>query len=177
MTDLSKMVEGSIDWPVGGEIYKLSPIKIKGMGLFTRWVENKYIDDMVKISESLENGGAEFLTKALKAKPTGIELSEKVSQVMVTLEGTKELIYISLKQNHSEITREKVDEIITFENLKLAQDLLDSVSGFGSKDSGKKGKKKKKKREDSGEDSKKKLLTGEKPSVSSPQSTAGHQSK
>ncbi len=151
MADLSKMSGQGIDWPVGGKVYKLSPVKLKEMGAFTQWVENKYIKDMTKVAENLPEGKQnEFLVEALKKTPTGIELSIKVGEAMVTIEGTKELIYISLKKHHSDITREEVNKIVTFENLKLAQDLLDKTSGF----------KKTKKNKEGKEDTKKKALSG-----------------
>lgn len=178
MVDLSAMVEGSLDWPVDGKIYKLDPIKIKEMGSFTQWVENKYIQDMIKISESLpQDKSTDFLTKALKEKPSGIELTERVSKAMSTLEGTKELLFLSLRKNHLDMTREKLDEIVTFKNIRLAQDLLDSVSGFTQKkEDEKKADGEDSKNEDENPDEKKKV-TGGQSSASSRRLMDGPQNK
>lgn len=131
MPDVNQMTAKPLEWPIGDKVYKFGLLDVDDLGEFNAWVLNKHIKAAHKVAAALKGfEKQEYLMSVLKELPHGTELDMMAAREMTSVEGIRKMIHLSLKKINSSITEEEVKKIVTIENLKELQNVVDKLSGF-----------------------------------------------
>jgi len=110
---------------VDGKAYCMSPLKDRDFGEFELWLQDRCIDLARRNTEGLAPGDKEILRCAVdKAMKLTISSPEALDRMM-TIDGASELLYLSLRAEHPDITYEEARRLCTrAEVLKVCMDRI-----------------------------------------------------
>lgn len=92
-----------------GRTYYMSPMRDGDYGEFEAWVQDRYLSLAKRNLRDLEAADRETLLKAALDKAGSITIySPEAIQLMVSIDGTAKLIWLSLRHRHSEVTEQQV---------------------------------------------------------------------
>jgi len=132
LTDAAKAV---LMFDFEGREYRLSPLDYKDLGELERWVETLPYERARRKLEALGDMATPEMKKQIIAdaeaiaQTSGIE-SETYVRAIATLTGTAYCLYLCLRHEHPDITRDIAASIVTIDKLVEWQERIDRVSGL-----------------------------------------------
>ena len=135
MSKLGTASKAPFIFVVGGREYQLAPTEIADLGEFEKWLEVRPFEAARKQMKALGDmltpeATSIILEGAQKAADNSAIDTLSYAQRMASLEGTIYMMWLSLRKNHPDITREEVGAFVTIDNLQEWQDRLDQVTGM-----------------------------------------------
>jgi len=112
MSDLTKMVTKTKQVEIDGEVYTFQQMNIKDWSVLHEFAEDEYYADMKKRLAALPVESEQF--KQLADKIQTAKRSEIIPELIEYTAGVKASIlqaWLMLKHNHSEITKEQVENL------------------------------------------------------------------
>ena len=136
MGEMAKLAGVPVSVKLGDKEYELRPLKPADLGELEVYLEERQLE---KAKKQLELMGAEI--NALERekilsdarKPISLASGEMV-QFLASVSGTIYLLWLCLRDKY-ELTKENVEELISFENLDEIQKSVDKASGLGGEES------------------------------------------
>ncbi|HAI11074.1 MAG TPA: hypothetical protein DCM28_05175 [Phycisphaerales bacterium] len=126
MSDLSTVTAAPIEIELGSKTYKMRPLTIADLGDFENWVRQKIIANSMHAARDLPARDRRDLTsEAINAASRVTYDSREAQGMMQSIEGAGQLIYLSLRHEHPDITREQV--VSKLANVQQFSNLADSL--------------------------------------------------
>lgn len=109
MSDLSTVTAASIEIQLGGQPYQMRPLTIADLGEFENWVRQKIIANTMHAARDLPPMDRRDLTsESINAASRVTYDSREAQGMMQSIEGAGQLMYLSLRHKHPDITREVI---------------------------------------------------------------------
>jgi len=94
---------------MGGKVYTVSPLQDRDYGEFERWVQDRYLDVATRNVDKIPSENREaFLQHAYDTAAEITIHSDRALSLMVTVEGSAFLLWLSVRRDHPEATYEEV---------------------------------------------------------------------
>lgn len=134
MIDIASATNEPLEVNISGVTLKLRQLSIGELfGYFSQKVKSELIRDGLEIADSLS--GSErlsFLSNMHRSLPTGSDLIDKSNERMETIEGIKELFYLSSRDYDEDITIDSFNNLITLNNLDDMAMYVTWIAGIDS---------------------------------------------
>ena len=123
----------------GGREYSFSPLTIADLGALERWMETLPIERARRRiaawgPDITPEQRAEIIAKAEEAAAKSTAMSVDSAQLINSVEGTVYLLYLALRGEQPDITREQVAKMVKPDQLEEWQDKLDRLAGLAGDD-------------------------------------------
>lgn len=126
MSDLSTVTAAMIEIQLGGQAYKMRPLTIADLGDFENWVRQKIIANAMHAARDLPARDRRDLTsESINAASRVTYDSPEAQGMMQSIEGAGQLMHLSLRHEHPDLTREQVISKLT--NVKQFSELAESL--------------------------------------------------
>jgi hypothetical protein len=111
---------------IGGQVYRISPLRDRDFGEFERWVQDRYLDVARRNLEGLNETDKVTLLKCAYEKAASLSISSPESlKLMTTIDGAAMLMYLSLRREQPDITYNKAIELTT--DAKMVKFCMDKI--------------------------------------------------
>ena len=127
MSDLAEMAAEPIQIKVKGEIYTLAPMNLGDWAELQRWAEEEVFKDLQRRLQYLPEKDRELLVKRIMTMPYK-DLRIEASNRMYGANASGFQLWLQLRHHHPEITLEKAQELLTFEQFHELSDRLEGGS-------------------------------------------------
>jgi len=127
-TDMSKMTSAPRDIVIKGETFTFSNLNMQDLARFEEWAKQQHIRTL---KEALRDEEPEVRASVLAKVKLSVS-SEEVAEITGSYNGLIYLLWLALKKNHKDITREQIGELFDPTEISEMDSLVDSLSGYGS---------------------------------------------
>ena len=132
MTNVSELVGEVREITLGNTTLKVRQLKIKE--LFSHFensaVESK-INEAKKISENLcGDDKVKFMLKVWDTLPKGEKLTNLATEIMTTMPGVIDMIYMAAKDLNKDLTEDHVKGLVSIDNIDDVGSVVAWISGF-----------------------------------------------
>lgn len=136
MDSLAGLTKAPIFLESDGKEYELSPMTPRDLGFVSkqlalisiREAENmlRELGDTIGVEERIE------IVKESRTRSRAMRnmANPEAQEVLETIEGVQLMLWVCLRTKHPGITKEQAGEIMSFKNLQVIVDLVDSASGY-----------------------------------------------
>ncbi len=137
MATLAEATQAPTTIKIGDKAYRLSPLTLFDYGVVDKWLTmlpfERAAGKMAAMGDALTQTMQDlFLAQAEEeSKAAGIG-HESAASGLSTVEGTAMILWLSIKKEYPEITRQAAAELISADTLEDWQKALDDVSGMSS---------------------------------------------
>jgi hypothetical protein len=126
MSDLSTVTAAPIEIELGGKTFKMRPLSIADLGEFENWVRQKIISNAMHAARDLPARDRRDLTSEAISIASSVTYDSREAQgMMQSIEGAGQLVCLSLRREHPDITREQVVSMLA--NVKQFSELAESL--------------------------------------------------
>ena len=127
---------------IGGHKLEIRQLSIKEIfGFFEQKIKDVKIKEAQEMSLIMDaSTRKEFLIDVWKNLPSGTELTDKVTDLMASIDGVYDILYLASK-DYSDITLEGIKDSIDFKNIGELTPVINWIAGMedvGSDDGGEK---------------------------------------
>ena len=138
MTNLPDMAGAAAEIELNGSSYRTHRLNIDDWAEFEQWVDDTPIrqaarnlnrippDLQMKIMQQAQDAAS----AASEEDP--IKRAGRITSRMSSMSGIGFLTWLTLRQDHPDLTRKTVAGMITLDNLPYVQQRLDAINGFSS---------------------------------------------
>ena len=138
MTNLPDMAGAMAEIELGGKTYRMHRLNVDDFAEFEQWVDDIPIRQAARnidilppdLQMKMMQQAQDTASAASEADP--IKRQERIKSQMMSMGGIGYLIWLSLRQDHPDLTRKTAVGMITLDNLPYVQQRLDEINGFSS---------------------------------------------
>ncbi len=140
MTELSTATKARLEIKFEGKSYWLTPFELEDMGEIVKKLTTIPFEDMARQMEALGDKLTDALSEQMLAHAQRIADESHVGSPrfeghLGTVAGVSEMLFLSLRRNHPDITRKEAVGMVTVKTLDFWRRSLDSATGFEDDDS------------------------------------------
>lgn len=129
------------DISLAGETYRMSPLTDQDLGEIDRWLQSRVLDiARASITSAMTETERRDTMDAAMRHASSISMSTPEGvRVMNSLDGTAMLIWLGLRHNHPDLTRQQVREKLNDDRtIEAAMDRFDLLNDLGEEQKGRK---------------------------------------
>lgn len=119
-----------------GKEYKFSPFELKHFAQFEAWATRVPFERLKEKIKLLKEADAtdEQITRIIDAAESNSNSAYARGQLMDSIEGIRQMLTISLKIEHKDITEEELDSLVSAHGLKNLRVIVDEMSRLSEQD-------------------------------------------
>lgn len=130
MTTTAEATAAFVKVTLDGTTYRVSPLRDKDFGAFERWVQQRFLDVTKQNLEGLtEDQATRQLDRAFERAGSITFVSPEASALMASVEGAVFLFWLSVRQEHPDVTESQLTALLTNPaNLDAVMDVVHDVN-------------------------------------------------
>ena len=136
VTEISELANVPREIKIKDVTLKVRQLKIKEIfGYFEQQIRNKKIEEAQIIADMMRpEERKDFLLDVWKSLPSGSELTSKVTDVVASVDGVCDLLYLASKDFVDDANIEKIRSLVDFENIDELVPIINWVAGMDRKE-------------------------------------------